>query len=80
MKVDKLFYVFELMKKRLLSFKPQQGNATLANTSLKMIKELISKVKPESVRMILDAGGSKGSVINPYWVCGVVGLRPTERD
>ncbi|MDI6886922.1 MAG: hypothetical protein QMD22_11425, partial [archaeon] len=28
-----------------------------------MIKELISEVKPESVRMILDAGGCKGSVI-----------------
>jgi len=63
MKADKLFYVFELTKKRLLSFKPQPGNATLANTALKMIKELISKVKPESVRMILDAGGCKGSVI-----------------
>jgi transposase len=63
MKADKLFYVFELMKKRLLSFKPQPGNATLANTALKMIKELISEVKPESVRMILDAGGCKGSVI-----------------
>ena len=63
MKADKLFYVFELTKKRLLSFKPQSGNATLANTALKMIKELISEVKPESVRMILDAGGCKGSVI-----------------
>jgi transposase len=63
MKADKLFYVFELTKKRLLSFKPQSGNATLANTSLKMIKELISEVNPESVRMILDAGGCKGSVI-----------------
>jgi hypothetical protein len=30
MKADKLFYVFELTKKRLLSFKPQPGNATLA--------------------------------------------------
>jgi hypothetical protein len=63
MKADKLFYVFELTKKRLLSFKPRQGNATLANTALKMIKELISEVTPESVRMILDAGGCKGSVI-----------------
>lgn len=63
MKTDKLFYVFELTKKRLLSFKPQQGNATLANTALKMVKELISRVKPESVRMILNAGGCKGSVI-----------------
>ena len=63
MKADKLFYVFELTKKRLFSFKPQPGNATLANTALKMIKELISEVKPESVRMILDAGGCKGSVI-----------------
>nr|QNO52755.1 hypothetical protein KDAIOKAM_00024 [Methanosarcinales archaeon ANME-1 ERB6] len=63
MKADKLFYVFELTKKRLLSFKPQSGNATLANTALKMIKELISEVTPESVRMILDAGGCKGSVI-----------------
>ncbi|HIC92381.1 MAG TPA: hypothetical protein EYP21_10060 [Syntrophaceae bacterium] len=63
MKADKLFYVFELTKKRLLSFKPQPGNATLANTALKMIKELISEVKPESVRMILDAGGCKASVI-----------------
>ncbi|MCK4734357.1 MAG: hypothetical protein KAT65_18020, partial [Methanophagales archaeon] len=63
MKADKLFYVFELTKKRLLSFKPQSGNATLANTALKMIKELISEVKPEPVRMILDAGGCKGSVI-----------------
>lgn len=58
MKADKLFYVFELTKKRLLSFKPQQGN-----TALKMVKELISRVKPESVRMILNAGGCKGSVI-----------------
>ncbi len=63
MKADKLFYIFELTKKRLLSFKPRPGNATLANTALKMIKELISEVKPESVRMILDAGGCKGSVI-----------------
>nr|AAU43709.1 hypothetical protein GZ26D8_40 [uncultured archaeon GZfos26D8]QNO51005.1 hypothetical protein LCGFKGIO_00038 [Methanosarcinales archaeon ANME-1 ERB6]QNO53191.1 hypothetical protein NDOAJMFA_00041 [Methanosarcinales archaeon ANME-1 ERB6] len=63
MKADKLFYIFELTKKRLLSFKPQPGNATLANNALKMIKELISEVKPESVRMILDAGGCKGSVI-----------------
>ncbi len=63
MKADKLFYIFELTKKRLLSFKPQPGNATLANTALKTVKELISEVKPESVRMILDAGGCKGSVI-----------------
>jgi hypothetical protein len=63
MKADKLFYIFELTKKRLLSFKPQPGNATLANNALKMIKALISEVKPESVRMILDAGGCKGSVI-----------------
>nr|QNO51914.1 hypothetical protein GBEKKKHF_00003 [Methanosarcinales archaeon ANME-1 ERB6] len=63
MKADKLFYIFELTKKRLLSFKPQPGNATLANNALKMIKELISEVKPGSVRMILDAGGCKGSVI-----------------
>jgi transposase len=63
MKADKLFYVFELTKKRLLSFKPQQGNATLANTALKMVKELISRVKPKSVRLIMDAGGCKGSVI-----------------
>jgi len=63
MKADKLFYAFELTKKRLLSFKPQPGNATLANTALKMINELISEVKPESVRMILDAGGCKASVI-----------------
>jgi transposase len=62
-KADKLFYIFELTKKRLLSFKPQPGNATLANNALKMIKALISEVKPESVRMILDAGGCKGSVI-----------------
>ena len=63
MKADKLFYVFELTKKRLLSFKPRPGTATLANTALKQVKELISEVKPESVRMILDAGGCKGSVI-----------------
>lgn len=63
MKADKLFYIFELTKKRLLSFKPQQGNATLANTSIKMVKELISKVKPKSVRLVMDAGGCKGSVI-----------------
>ena len=63
MKADKLFYVFELTKKRMLSFKPRPGTATLANTALRMIKELISEVKPVSVRMILDAGGCKGSVI-----------------
>jgi len=63
MKADKLFYVFELMRKRLIGFKPRPGNATLANTALKMVKELINEVKPESVRMILDAGGCKGSVI-----------------
>ena len=63
MKADKLFYVFELTKKRLLSFKPRPGNATLANTALKQVKELISKVKPVSVRLIMDAGGCKGSVI-----------------
>jgi transposase len=63
MKADKLFYVFELTKKRMLSFKPQSGNATLANTALKLMKELVHEVEPESVRMILDAGGCKGSVI-----------------
>ena len=63
MKADKLFYIFELTKKRLLSFKPQQGNATLAKTSLPMVKELISKVEPKYVRLVLDAGGCKGSVI-----------------
>jgi len=63
MRADKLFYVFELVRKRLIGFKPRPGNATLANTALKMVKELISEVKPESVRMILDAGGCKGSVI-----------------
>ena len=62
-KADKLFYVFELTKKRLLSFKPQSGNATLANTALKMIKERISEVKPESVRMILDACGMLSVVV-----------------
>jgi len=51
MRADKLFYVFELVRKRLLSFKPRLGTATLANTALKMVKELISEVKPESVRM-----------------------------
>jgi hypothetical protein len=39
MKADKLFYVFELTKKRLLSFKPRPGNATLANTALKMTRK-----------------------------------------
>jgi hypothetical protein len=66
MKADKLFYIFELTKKRLLSFKPQQGNATLAKTSLPMVKELISKVEPKYVRLVLDAGGCKGSVIARY--------------
>jgi len=47
MKADKLFYVFELTKKRMLSFKPRPENATLANTALRMIKELIGEVKPE---------------------------------
>ena len=63
MKADKLFYVFELTKKRLLSFKTRPGTAILANTALKQVKELISKVKPVSVRLIMDAGGCKGSVI-----------------
>lgn len=63
MRADKLFYIFEVTKKRLLGFKPQQGDATLAKTSLKMVKELISKVEPKYVRLILDAGGCKGSVI-----------------
>lgn len=63
MKADKLFYVFELTKRRLLSFKPKQGNAALANTALKMLKGLISEVKPVSVSLIMDAGGCKGSVI-----------------
>jgi hypothetical protein len=63
MKADKLFYIFELAKKRLLSFKPKPGNATLANTALKMVKELVSKMNPKSVRLIMDAGGCKGSVI-----------------
>jgi len=63
MRADKLFYAFELVRKRLIGFKPRPGNATLANTALKMVKELISEVKLESVRMILDAGGCKGSVI-----------------
>jgi len=63
MRADKLFYIFELGKKRILSFKPKQGSATLANTTLKMVKELFSSFKPKSVRMVLDAGGCKGSVI-----------------
>lgn len=63
MKADKLFYIFELTKKRLLGFKPQPGNATLANTSLKMVKELIRNMKPKSMRLVLDAGGCKGSFI-----------------
>ena len=58
MKADKHFYVFELAKKRLLSVKQQPGNATLANTALKMIKELISKVNPKSVRFVMDATGT----------------------
>ena len=63
MKADKLFYVFELVRKRLLSFKPRPGTAPLTNTALKQVKELISEVKPVSVRLIMDAGGCKGSVI-----------------
>ena len=63
MKADKLFYVFELVRKRLIGFKPRPGTATLANTALKQVKELISEVKPKSVRLIMDAGGCKGSVI-----------------
>jgi len=51
MKADKLFYVFELTRKRLIGFMPQPGNTTLANTALEQVKELISEVKPESVRM-----------------------------
>lgn len=46
-----------------MSFKPKPGNSILANTSLKMINEFISKVKPMSVRLIMDAGGCKASVI-----------------
>ena len=72
MKADKLFYVFDLTKKRLLSFIPRPGNATLANTSLKRVKELIGKVKPESVRLVMDAGGCKGSVIAR--LCKIEGL------
>ena len=60
MKADKLFYIFELGKKRILSFKPKQGNASLSNTALKMVKELFISAKPKSARMILDAGGCKG--------------------
>jgi hypothetical protein len=46
-----------------LSFKPQPENTTLANNALKVVKELMSKVKPELVRLVMDAGGCKGSVI-----------------
>ena len=60
MKADKLFYIFELTKKRLLGFKPQHGGASLAKTSLTMVKELM---EPKYVRLTLDAGGCKGSVI-----------------
>ncbi|NIA03646.1 MAG: hypothetical protein GWP12_03860 [Nitrospirae bacterium] len=52
-----------MTKKRLLSLKPRPGNATLANTALKLVKELVNRVKPRSVRLIMDAGGCKGSVI-----------------
>ena len=62
MKADKLFYIFELTKKRLLGFKPKQGDAILANTSLKMLRELINKVKPRSVRLIMDAGAARAQL------------------
>jgi hypothetical protein len=63
MKADKLFYIFDLETKRILGLKPKKGSANLANTALNMIKELFSSAKPKSIRMVLDAGGCKGSVI-----------------
>lgn len=63
MKADKLFYAFDLARKKLLSYLPQKGNRTLAQTTLPMLKELIAHYQPSEVRLLLDAGGCKGSTI-----------------
>jgi hypothetical protein len=63
MKADKLFYAFDLGRKKLLSYLPQKGNRTLAQLTLPMLKELIEHYQPSEVRLLLDAGGCKGSSI-----------------
>lgn len=63
MKADKLFYAFDLGRKKLLSYLPQKGNRTLAQMTLPMVKELIARYEPSEVRLLLDAGGCKGSTI-----------------
>ncbi len=63
MKADKLFYAFDLARKKLLSFLPQKGNRTLAQITLSMLRELIETYQPSDVRLTLDAGGCKGNTI-----------------
>lgn len=63
MKADKLFYIFELTKRRLLGLKSAPGKTTLARVVLSLVRELIALTRSECIRVILDAGGCKGSMI-----------------
>ena len=62
MKADKLFYVYELAKDLLLSLKVSSGKKKLSCHLLKMVKEILSIPGVDTLRIIFDAGGYKGSV------------------
>lgn len=61
MRADKLFYVYELAKARLLSLHVGSGAIGLWKLLTKMIRELIKVYSTDKIRVIFDRGGYKGS-------------------
>jgi hypothetical protein len=62
MDADKLVSAFELAKGQLLSMKVTRGTVRLSQVVLRLIRGVPSTYRPVSLRVLMDAGASKGSV------------------
>ena len=63
MKAVKLFYVYDFVKRLLLSFLPQEASKRLFHVMLPLIRELKERTGCKQLRLILDCGGCKGSFL-----------------
>lgn len=60
MKADKLFYIFELVKEKLLALEARSANIRLSKVIVSMVKELRERYPTQRLRLVMDAGGCKG--------------------
>jgi hypothetical protein len=58
MKVEKLFFPFDLGARRLVSLIVTRGNARLAHVAAKLLARIRRKARGRTIRVILDAGAA----------------------